>query len=149
MSDRPKRTLLLQCGVILLHEHYKHIESSLIFKRKLLKPFHLSVDKNTKWKKKNHLCVLVSGMVVSYMTMNVKLWISRKELQAFMRALNRCWDMESAVPWCYCMDDLCHTHSLKRLYGSISHCYDSALCRVFVCGCMMHTPSFYLSFFLS
>ena len=140
MSDRPQRMLLPQFGVILLHEPCKHVESSPIFKRKWLKPFHLSVDKNTTWKKKNHPCVLVSGTVVSYMFMNVKLWLSRKELQAFTRALNRCLEIESAIPWCYCMDDLCHSHCLYWLYGRVSHGDNSALCRVCVCGCMLHPP---------
>lgn len=97
-------------------------------------------------KERNHLCVLVSGTVVSYMTMNVKLWISRKELKAFTRALNRCLEMESAIPWCYCMDDLYHMHCLYWLYGSVSHCDDAALCWVCICGCMLHTTSFCLLF---
>lgn len=97
-------------------------------------------------KEKNHLRVLVSGTVVSYMLMNVKLWISMKELQAFTRALNCCLETESAIPWCYCMDDLCHAHCLYWLYGRLSHGDDSALCRVCVCGCLLHTPSFCLLF---
>jgi hypothetical protein len=71
----------------------------------------------------------------------VKLWISREELQAATSALNQDLESETAMLWCYCMDNQ-WTHSQHVLaVCQCRSCDSPAPCHIFACGCMLYIPS--------
>lgn len=90
----------------------------------------------------------------------MQLWISREYLQASMRALNCCLEMESAIPWCYCMEDLWtnaqHVLTVCQCKSPWQFCSWSGICLwlyvvhpqflfalYFTRGCSPHCPGFW------